>query len=90
MYKCEICNNTYENLEERIACETKCLADRKIAEEKRKKAELEEKKEARKAEVAEAQKKYLELLEAYVEDYGMFSLEMSGGIFPHWTDYFLL
>lgn len=87
MYKCEICGHSYENLEDRIDCEVKCLRDRKIAEENRKKIELEEKKEARRAEVEAAQKKYLELLEAYIKDYGVFS---SNNIFPHWTDYFLL
>lgn len=88
MYKCEICGKTYENLEERIGCEVKCLEDRKIAEEKRKVAELEVKKAERRAEVEAAQKKYLELLAKYVEDYGMFSTKNTG-IFPHWTDYFL-
>lgn len=88
MYKCEICGKSYEELEGRIECETKCFKERKAAEEKRKEAELAAKKEARRAEVEAAQKNYLELLEKYVEDYGIFSTK-NAGIFPHWTDYFL-
>lgn len=40
MYTCAICGKSYADLSERIACETKCLADRKAAEEKKKKMEL--------------------------------------------------
>ena len=87
MYKCEICGNSYENLEDRIDCEVKCLEARKVAEEKRKQAERDAEKETRRAEVEAAQQKYLDLLSKYVEDYGIFSVN---NIFPHWTDYFLL
>ena len=51
MYKCEICGKEYENIEDRVACETKCLHDRKVAEEKRKKIKLEQEKETRKQEI---------------------------------------
>ena len=72
MYKCEICGKEYENIEDRVACETKCLHDRKVAEEKRKKMKLEQEKETRKKEVQMAWGHYSDLLKAFIEDYGSY------------------
>ena len=89
MYKCEICNKEYENIKDRVVCETNCLKERELAEEKRKAAELEAKKESRKAEVEMAYENYVELLRNYVEDYGVYSSrKCSSSLFPRWTDFF--
>lgn len=72
MYKCGICGREYENIEDRIACETKCLHDRKVAEEKRKKMKLEQEKETRRKEVQMAWDHYSDLLKAFIEDYGSY------------------
>lgn len=88
MYKCEICNKEYENIKDRVECETKCLKERELAEEKRKAAELEAKKESRKAEVEMAFENYMELLNKYIEDYGIYSSRKCSSLFPHWTDFF--
>lgn len=72
MYKCGICGKEYENIEDRIACETKCLHDRKVAEEKRKKMKLEQEKETRRKEVQMAWDHYSDLLKAFIEDYGSY------------------
>ena len=78
-YKCGICNKPYDNIEERMACESKCYAKRKEEEEKRKKDELAEAKKARKEEVDLACKKYLELRSAYLKDYGHYTYSQSNG-----------
>lgn len=70
MYKCGICGKEYENIEDRIACETKCLHDRKVAEEKCKQMKLEKEKETRRKEVQMAWDHYSDLLKAFIEDYG--------------------
>lgn len=72
-YECGICNKLYTSIEERMKCETKCVAERKAEEEKRKKAELEEAKKARKEEVDAAYRNYLELRSAYLKDYGHYT-----------------
>lgn len=72
MYKCEICGKEYENIEDRVACETKCLHDRKVAEEKRKKMKLEQEKETRKKEIQMAWDHYSDLFKAFTEDYGSY------------------
>lgn len=76
-YECGICNKSYDNIEDRMACEYKCYTEHKAEEEKRKKAELEKAKEARKEEVDLAYKKYLELRGAYLKDYGSYAYSSS-------------
>ena len=90
MYKCGICNKEYEDVKGRVACETNCLKERELAEEKRKAAELEAKKESRKAEVEMAYENFVELLNNYVNDYGVCSIKKySNNTFPRWTDFFI-
>lgn len=72
IYTCAICGKKHSDIESRIACETSCLKKRKEAEAKRKEYELNQKKEARYAEVEKAYQTYHNLLEAYVKDYGSF------------------
>lgn len=43
MYVCAICGKSYEDVEERIACETTCLKKRKAEEEQKKRNEAREK-----------------------------------------------
>lgn len=80
-YTCDVCGKTYDTVEERNACETKCLADRKKAEAKRKEEELRKVKETRKKEIEMAYDHYNELLKAYIKDYGSYSFmrECSNG-----------
>ena len=58
VYHCAICGKPYDTVDERVACETKCLAERKKAQAELEKKKLEEKKNTRKAEI---EKKYKEL-----------------------------
>ena len=58
VYHCAICGKSYDTVDERVACETKCLAARKKAQAELEKKKLEEKKNTRKAEIG---KKYKEL-----------------------------
>lgn len=78
-YKCGICNKSYDKIEDRIECESKCYKDYKKAEEAKKKAELEEARKARKEELDLACKKYLELRNAYMKDYGHYTYSYSYG-----------
>lgn len=72
-YECGICNKLYNTIEERMACESKCVAERKAAEEEKRKAELAEMQKARKEEVDLAYRDYLELRSAYLKDYGHYT-----------------
>lgn len=83
-YTCDVCGKIYDTVEERNACETKCLADRKKAEAKRKEEELRKIKETRKKEIEMAYDHYNELLKTYIKDYGSYSFvrEFSNG---DWT-----
>ena len=66
VYHCAICGKSYDTVDERVACETKCLAERKKAQAELEKKKLEEKKTTRKEEI---EKKYKELLATLVNDY---------------------
>ena len=72
-YYCGICNKSYDNIEDRMACEHKCYTERKAAEEEKKKRELEVAKQERKAKVDAAYRNYLELRSEYVKDYGHYT-----------------
>ena len=65
VYHCAICGKPYDTVDERVACETKCLAARKKAQAEIEKKKLEEKKNTLKAEI---EKKYKELA-TLVNDY---------------------
>ena len=65
VYHCAICGKSYDTVDERVACETKCLAARKKAQAEIEKKKLEEKKNTLKAEI---EKKYKELA-TLVNDY---------------------
>ena len=76
-YYCGICNKSYDNIEDRMACECKCYEKRKQAEEEKRKNELAEAKNARREEVDAAYRNYLELRSAYLKDYGHYTYSMS-------------
>lgn len=71
-YKCAICGEIYDEIKDRMKCESACL--RKQAEEAKKAAEEKRKIEqaARKAEVDAAMDKAIALEKAYVKDYGSY------------------
>ena len=73
-YTCDVCGKTYETVEERNACETKCLTERAKAEEALKKQKLEEEKNARYNEVETKWKELNKLTSEYIKDYGSIQL----------------
>lgn len=70
IYRCAICGKAYDTIDERVACETKCLAARKKAQVELEKKRLEEKKTARKAEIEKKYKELATLVNDYCKDYG--------------------
>lgn len=70
VYHCAICGKPYDTVDERVACETKCLAARKKAQAEIEKKKLEEKKNTRKAEIEKKYKELAVLMNDYCKDYG--------------------
>lgn len=73
-YKCAICGTVYDDLKERVKCESTCI--KKQEEEAKKTAELKKQaeKETRHKEVFDAYDHFHELLEKYTKDYGVFTI----------------
>lgn len=74
VYHCAICGKRYDTVDERVACETKCLAARKKAQAEIEKKKLEEKKNTRKAEIEKKYKELATLVNDYCKDYGSLQL----------------
>ena len=70
VYHCAICGKPYDTVDERVACETKCLAERKKAQAELEKKKLEEKKTTRKEEIEKKYKELSTLVKNYINDYG--------------------
>lgn len=72
MYKCAVCGEVYDSIEQRMNCEQTCL--KKKAEEERKAAELKREAEyaVRKEEVDAAFDHAFELRDKLVRDYGSY------------------
>ena len=70
VYHCAICGKPYDTVDERVACETKCLAERKKAQAELEKKKLEEKKTTRKKEIEKKYKELSTLVKNYINDYG--------------------
>ena len=70
VYHCAICGKPYDTVDERVACETKCLAARKKAQAEIEKKKLEEKKNTRKAEIEKKYNELSTLVKNYINDYG--------------------
>lgn len=75
MYTCAICGKSYADLSERIACETKCLADRKAAEEKKKKMELKRKQAESEKIVLDTLLYTEEVIRRHIETYGAIRID---------------
>ena len=71
-YKCGICGETYNNVQERASCEMKCIKkqqeEEKAAAEAKKKAEKNE----RQKEVTTALDNAFALVNKFIEDYGSY------------------
>lgn len=74
VYHCAICGKPYDTVDERVACETKCLAARKKAQAEIEKKKLEEKKNTRKAEIEKKYKELATLVNDYCKDYDSLQL----------------
>ena len=74
VYHCAICGKPYDTVDERVACETKCLAARKKAQAEIEKKRLEEEKTTRKAEIEKKFKELSNLVNDYCKDYGSLQL----------------
>ena len=74
VYHCAICGKPYDTVDERVACETKCLAARKKAQAELEKKKLEEKKNTRKAEIEKKYKELATLVNDYCKDDGSLQL----------------
>ena len=70
VYHCAICGKSYDTVDERVACETKCLAARKKAQAEIEKKKLEEKKNTRKAEIEKKYKELATLVNGYCKEFG--------------------
>lgn len=70
VYHCAICGKPYDTVDERVACETKCLAARKRAQAEIEKKKLEEKKNTRKAEIKKKYKELATLANDYCKEFG--------------------
>ena len=70
VYHCAICGKPYDTVDERVACETKCLAERKKAQAELEKKKLEEKKTTRKAEIEKKYKELATLVNDYCKEFG--------------------
>ena len=75
MYKCAVCDNVYESINERMKCEQACL--KKQEEEAKKAAELKKKQEhaARKADADAKVKAAIDAVNAYTKDYGFYTYD---------------
>lgn len=74
LYHCGVCGKSYKTVGERVACETKCIAERKKAKEKLEKEMKDRKKAASKAEIEKKYKELVELINDYCKDYGSIQL----------------
>lgn len=74
-YKCAICETIYDNLKDRVNCETKCL--KKQEEEAKKAEELKKQQEhaARKADTDAKVKAMIDAVNAYTKDYGFYTYD---------------
>lgn len=90
-YSCAICGAEHESIEARHACETKCIKERRDAEELMRKQKLEEEKDTRKAEIDALYVQLNEKIKSYVKDYGSIRLNRSvkyDNNFPTLSDLF--
>lgn len=70
IFKCGICQKVYNNVEDRMHCEVKCIKDLKDTERRLEMKRLYDEQKARQQEVEESYRKFVNLREAYLADYG--------------------
>lgn len=92
-YKCAICGEIYDDVQNRMNCEMKCLKKKQEEEKKAAEAKKKAEKDARKKEVDEAFENLIKLHDAYIEDYGYYEYERndidkSTISMPHWPNKF--
>lgn len=75
MYTCAICGESYETVEERAACESKCLVERKKANEEKQREEYERKRKVSEDEIYTALSAANELIANHVKNYKELSLK---------------
>lgn len=71
-YTCAICGKIYDEVQERMNCEMKCLKKKQEEEKKTAEAKKKAEKDARKKEVDEAFESFMKLYDAYTKDYGRY------------------
>ena len=74
-YKCAICEKVYDDVQDRMNCEMKCLKKKQEEEKKAAEAKKKAEKDARKKEVDEAFESFMKLYDAYTKDYGSCTLD---------------
>ena len=74
MYTCAICGKSYTDLSERIACETKCLAERKKAEDEKKRNETKAKQNKSEKEIYEILDKAENMIKEHLNTYNSITL----------------
>ena len=74
-YKCAICGEVYDELKDRVNCETKCI--KKQEDEAKKAAELKKQQEqaSRKSDADAKVKAAIEAVDAYTKDYGFYTYD---------------
>lgn len=77
IYKCAVCNKEHNSIEARVECETKCLIERKKAEEAKKRDEYEMNKTKSAQEISNALSNVNEMIEKHFEKYDKLSLSDS-------------
>lgn len=70
IFKCGVCQKVYNNVEDRMRCESNCIQKSKDAARRMEAQRLLEEQKTRQQEVADSYNKYVELREAYLKDYG--------------------
>lgn len=69
-YKCALCGKEYQTIQERNTCETKCLVWDKEQERKAAEAKRKAEQDKREKEITMAVENAIELVQAFVKDYG--------------------
>ena len=68
-FKCAICGKIFDDLKDRVACETKCIKQQEEAAKKAAEAKKQEEQQAHWAKVQEAKEYYKKLYNEYIENY---------------------
>lgn len=77
MYTCAVCGKSYEAIEDRVKCESKCVADRKRAEEEKKRNEYATKKRESEQAIDKALSSVNEMIAKHLKEYDQLYLKRS-------------